>query len=87
MGMCLFTGEFVVWDVAFCVIAVLACLLGRAVNTFGISLLINGCSQCKKKKNKFVLCFCIFLIDFFSHFIVFIMLFVSKYLILSLLFQ
>jgi sodium/hydrogen exchanger 8 len=52
MGMCLFTGEFVVWDVAFCVIAVLACLLGRAVNTFGISLLINGCSQCKKKKNK-----------------------------------
>lgn len=52
MGMCLFTGEFTTWDWPFCVIAILACLLGRFVNTFGLSTCINACTQCKKKKNK-----------------------------------
>lgn len=52
MGMCLFTGEFSTWDAAFCVIAILSCLLGRFVNTFGLSLFINACTKCKKNKVK-----------------------------------
>ncbi len=52
MGLCLFVGEFDQWDPWFCVLAIVACLLGRFLNTFGLSLFINSCSQCHKKKPK-----------------------------------
>lgn len=41
MGMCLFTGEFTSWDPAFIVLAIIFCLIGRALNTFPISYFAN----------------------------------------------
>ena len=41
MGMGFFTGRFMDWDFVFVVMAILFCLLGRALNTFPISAVAN----------------------------------------------
>jgi len=41
MGLCPWTGEFKTWDPAMMIIAILACLIGRGLNTFGLSALVN----------------------------------------------
>lgn len=41
MGLCPWTGEFKTWDPAMMIIAILACLIGRGFNTFGLSALVN----------------------------------------------
>lgn len=45
MGMGVFTGRFQNWDVKFSIIAMLACLVARAMNIFPLSWLANRCRQ------------------------------------------
>lgn len=48
MGMGVFTGRFNNWDVLFSVLALLFCILGRALNIFPLSCLAN---QCRNRQN------------------------------------
>lgn len=41
IGICVFTGAYATWNFGFMVLAILFCLLGRAVNIFPISALAN----------------------------------------------
>jgi NhaP-type Na+/H+ or K+/H+ antiporter len=50
MGMGVFTGGFEQFDLVFCVVALLACLVGRALNIFPLSWLANLCRT--KRSNK-----------------------------------
>jgi solute carrier family 9 (sodium/hydrogen exchanger), member 8 len=45
MGMGVFTGGFKTFDLTFCIIALLACLIGRALNIFLLSWLANLCRK------------------------------------------
>jgi hypothetical protein len=50
MGMGVFTGGFEQFDLVFCVVALVACLIGRALNIFPLSWLANLCRT--KRSNK-----------------------------------
>ena len=43
MGMGVFTGGFQNWDLTFSVVALISCLVGRAVNIFPLSFIANFC--------------------------------------------
>lgn len=43
MGMGFFTNQFHHWDLTFIVLAILFCLVGRALNTFPLSFFMNTC--------------------------------------------
>ena len=45
MGMGVFTGQFDNWDVGFSIIALLCCLVGRALNIFPLSFVANLCRR------------------------------------------
>mmetsp|Transcript_12854 Transcript_12854/g.19951 ORF Transcript_12854/g.19951 Transcript_12854/m.19951 type:complete len:599 (+) Transcript_12854:125-1921(+) len=49
MGMGVFTGRFQNWDVLFSCLALLFCLLGRAINIFPLSWLAN---RCRRQENQ-----------------------------------
>ena len=49
MGMGVFTGGFQHWNLAFCVVAFFACLIGRALNIFPLSFLANLCRKGRRQ--------------------------------------
>jgi sodium/hydrogen exchanger 8 len=49
MGMGVFTGGFQHWNLTFCLVAFLACLVGRALNIFPLSWLANLCRKGRRR--------------------------------------
>mmetsp|Transcript_18043 Transcript_18043/g.43691 ORF Transcript_18043/g.43691 Transcript_18043/m.43691 type:complete len:730 (-) Transcript_18043:80-2269(-) len=49
MGMGVFTGGFQHWNLTFCVVAFIACLIGRALNIFPLSFLANLCRKGRRQ--------------------------------------